>query len=67
VRSSNPRLVLGIGVLVVILLAVVPPAIGGYMVRGLTSYMIFGLLAQAVGLITGFGHFSTWVWAPASA
>ena len=35
---------------------VVPPLIGGYIVRGLTSYMIFGLLALAVGLITGYGR-----------
>jgi branched-chain amino acid transport system permease protein len=30
--------------------------IGGYIVRGLTSYLIFGLLALAVGLITGYGR-----------
>ncbi|MBV9580109.1 MAG: branched-chain amino acid ABC transporter permease [Chloroflexi bacterium] len=45
-----------IGAVIVILLAVIPPAIGGYVVRGLTSYMIFGLLALSVGLITGYGR-----------
>jgi len=45
-----------IGAVVVILLAVIPPLIGGYIVRGLTSYMIFGLLALSVGLITGYGR-----------
>jgi branched-chain amino acid transport system permease protein len=45
-----------IGAAVVVVLAVVPPLIGGYVVRGLTSYMIFGLLALAVGLITGYGR-----------
>jgi branched-chain amino acid transport system permease protein len=45
-----------IGGAVVVILAVVPPLIGGYIVRGLTSYMIFGLLALAVGLITGYGR-----------
>jgi branched-chain amino acid transport system permease protein len=48
------------GVLVAIALilafAVVPPLIGGYLVRALTSYLIFGLLALAVGLITGYGR-----------
>jgi branched-chain amino acid transport system permease protein len=33
-----------------------PPIIGGYLVRALTSYLIFGLLALAVGLITGYGR-----------
>jgi branched-chain amino acid transport system permease protein len=45
-----------IGAVVVVVLAVVPPMIGGYIVRALTSYMIFGLLALAVGLITGYGR-----------
>jgi branched-chain amino acid transport system permease protein len=45
-----------IGAIGVILLAVIPPLIGGYVVRGLTSYMIFGLLALSVGLITGYGR-----------
>src|SRR5207248_11380564 len=48
--------VLLIGAAIVIALAVVPPLIGGYIVRGLTSYLIFGLLALAVGLITGYGR-----------
>jgi ABC-type branched-subunit amino acid transport system permease subunit len=47
---------LAIGAGLVLILAVVPPLIGGYVVRGLTSYMIFGLLALAVGLITGYGR-----------
>ncbi|HLZ29360.1 MAG TPA: branched-chain amino acid ABC transporter permease [Chloroflexota bacterium] len=37
-------------------MAVVPPLIGGYLVQALTSYLIFGLLALAVGLITGYGR-----------
>jgi len=37
-------------------LAVVPPAIGGYVPRALTSYLIFGLLALSVGLISGYGR-----------
>jgi len=45
-----------IGALIVLVLAVVPPLIGGYVVRGLTGYMIFGLLALSVGLITGYGR-----------
>jgi len=45
-----------IGAALVVVLAVIPPLIGGYMVRGLTSYMIFGLLALSVGLITGYGR-----------
>lgn len=45
-----------LGLALVVVLAVVPPVIGGYIVRGLTSYMIFGLLALAVGLITGYGR-----------
>jgi len=54
--SSSTRRVLAIGVTILVLLAVIPPVIGGYVVRGLTSYMIFGLLALAVGLITGYGR-----------
>jgi branched-chain amino acid transport system permease protein len=57
-RSLRQRvpLPLLIGLGVVVILAVVPPVIGGYVVRGITSYMIFGLLALAVGLITGYGR-----------
>ena len=50
---------LGIPILVAVLvvgLAVVPPAIGGYVPRALTSYLIFGLLALSVGLISGYGR-----------
>jgi len=45
-----------IGAALIVILAVVPPLIGGYMVRALTSYLIFGLLALSVGLITGYGR-----------
>src|SRR5216683_7787249 len=44
------------GLVLLVVLAVVPPIIGGYILRALTSYMIFGLLALAVGLITGYGR-----------
>ena len=37
-------------------MAIVPPLIGGYLVQALTSYLISGLLALAVGLITGYGR-----------
>jgi branched-chain amino acid transport system permease protein len=57
VTSSNKPVRLLVAWLIsVIVLAVVPPLVGGYVVRGLTSYMIFGLLALAVGLITGYGR-----------
>lgn len=55
-RGLPVPLPLLIGAAVVIVLAIVPPLIGGYIVRGLTSYLIFGLLALAVGLITGYGR-----------
>ena len=54
--KARPLLPLFVGAVVVVILAVVPPLIGGYIVRALTSYMIFGLLALAVGLITGYGR-----------
>src|SRR5215813_13013774 len=41
---------------VVVALAVVPPIIGGFLIRALTGYLIFGLLALSVGLITGYGR-----------
>jgi branched-chain amino acid transport system permease protein len=48
---------LGIGVVVlVVLLAVVPPVIGGFLLRALSGYLIFGLLALSVGLISGYGR-----------
>jgi branched-chain amino acid transport system permease protein len=53
---SSQRVSVVTGVVLLVLLAIIPPAIGGYLVRALTSYMIFGLLALAVGLITGFGR-----------
>lgn len=37
-------------------MAIVPPLVGGYLVQALTSYLISGLLALAVGLITGYGR-----------
>ena len=37
-------------------MAVVPPLVGGFLPQALTSYLIFGLLALAVGLITGYGR-----------
>jgi len=52
--TPPPGLLFGLALLVV--LAIVPPMIGGYILRALTSYMIFGLLALAVGLITGYGR-----------
>ncbi len=55
-RRRGPPVPLLIGAALVVILAIVPPIIGGYIVRGLTSYMIFGLLALAVGLITGYGR-----------
>jgi branched-chain amino acid transport system permease protein len=54
--GQRPPLPLLLGVALVVILAVVPPLVGGYIVRGLASYMIFGLLALAVGLITGYGR-----------
>lgn len=45
-----------LAVVLVVVLAAVPPLIGGYLVRALSSYLIFGLLALAVGLITGYGR-----------
>ncbi len=43
-------------VLVVAALAIVPPLIGGFIVRALASYLIFGLLALSVGVISGYGR-----------
>jgi branched-chain amino acid transport system permease protein len=40
----------------VAVMAIVPPLIGGYLVQALTSYLISGLLALSVGLITGYGR-----------
>jgi branched-chain amino acid transport system permease protein len=54
-RNGFTRVLL-FAVLAVALMAIVPPLIGGYVVRGLTTYMIFGLLALSVGLITGYGR-----------
>jgi len=49
-----PALIFAVGL--VAFMAVVPPLIGGYLVQALTSYLISGLLALAVGLITGYGR-----------
>ena len=43
-------------VALVAFMAVVQPLVGGYLVQALTSYLISGLLALAVGLITGYGR-----------
>ncbi|HEV7665999.1 MAG TPA: branched-chain amino acid ABC transporter permease [Chloroflexota bacterium] len=43
-------------VIIVLFMAIVPPVMGGYAVQALTSYLISGLLALAVGLITGYGR-----------
>ncbi|MCA1646487.1 MAG: hypothetical protein LC797_13860, partial [Chloroflexi bacterium] len=53
--SRSPAGVL-LGLALLLVLVVVPPLVGGYILRALTSYMIFGLLALAVGLITGYGR-----------
>jgi len=43
-------------------LAVVPPVVGGFLPRALAGYLIFGLLALSVGLISGYGRlFNLWV------
>ena len=43
-------------IVLVAFMAIVPPLIAGYIVQALTSYLISGLLALAVGLITGYGR-----------
>jgi branched-chain amino acid transport system permease protein len=43
-------------IVLVAFMAIVPPLIGGYLVQALTSYLISGLLALAVGVITGYGR-----------
>jgi branched-chain amino acid transport system permease protein len=43
-------------VVIVLALAIVPPLVGGFLVRAVTGYLIFGLLALSVGLITGYGR-----------
>jgi len=45
-----------LAVALVLAMVIIPPLIGGYLVRALASYLIFGLLALAVGLITGYGR-----------
>src|SRR5262249_30994410 len=54
-RAARLGMPLFVAILVVVL-AVVPPLIGGYVPRALTSYLIFGLLALSVGLISGYGR-----------
>ena|SRR5436190_12726443 len=60
-RRSTSRLAmtpasLAFVVVVVAALAIVPPLIGGFIVRALAGYLIFGLLALSVGLISGYGR-----------
>jgi branched-chain amino acid transport system permease protein len=43
-------------VVLVLALVAVPPLVGGYQVQALTSYLIAGLLALAVAIITGYGR-----------
>lgn len=43
-------------VLLLAIMTVVPPVLGGYLIQALTTYLIFGLLALSVGLITGYGR-----------
>jgi branched-chain amino acid transport system permease protein len=43
-------------IVLVAFMAIMPPLIGGYLVQALTSYLISGLLALAVGVITGYGR-----------
>jgi branched-chain amino acid transport system permease protein len=50
----NPGLIFGVAL--VAILAIGPPLIGGFIVQALTSYLISGLLALSVGLITGYGR-----------
>jgi branched-chain amino acid transport system permease protein len=54
--NFRPQAGVAFGLALLIVVAIVPPLIGGYILRALTSYMIFGLLALAVGLITGYGR-----------
>ena len=43
-------------VALVALMAIVPPLVGGFLAQALTSYLISGLLALSVGLISGYGR-----------
>ena len=43
-------------ILIVVVLAVGPPLIGGFATSGIAGYLIFGLLALSVGLISGYGR-----------
>ena len=52
--KTSPGLLFAIGLIA--FMAIVPPLIGGYAVQALTSYLISGLLALSVGLITGYGR-----------
>ncbi|MFN8635438.1 MAG: branched-chain amino acid ABC transporter permease [Chloroflexota bacterium] len=55
--SARLRSPVAIGVAVsIVALFVVPPSIGGFLPRALSSYLIFGLLALSVGLISGYGR-----------
>src|SRR5215216_7051930 len=50
----SPTLIFGVALIA--FMAIVPPLIGGYLVQQLSNYLISGLLALAVGLITGYGR-----------
>jgi branched-chain amino acid transport system permease protein len=50
----SPTLIFGLALIA--FMAIVPPLIGGYLVQQLSNYLISGLLALAVGLITGYGR-----------
>ena len=52
--AARPGVLFGIALLAVMI--VVPPLVGGYLINALTSYLISGMLALAVGLITGYGR-----------
>jgi branched-chain amino acid transport system permease protein len=52
----RPNAGLLFAIALVAFMAIVPPLIGGYVVQALTSYLISGLLALSVGLITGYGR-----------
>src|SRR4029078_10498414 len=57
--AMSGRLLTPVNVIVLVLvvgMAVGPPAIGGFLPRALAGYLIFGLLALSVGLISGYGR-----------
>ncbi|MDE3076099.1 MAG: branched-chain amino acid ABC transporter permease [Chloroflexota bacterium] len=54
-RSYGPLRVL-LYVLLLLLAIVVPPAVGNFVPQQVASYLIFGLFALSVGLVTGFAR-----------